>query len=253
MTFLFTEASTLPQLIYLGHPLTVSASIGSDTTSVVFSALFFYLSRYPQVYAKVVAEVRNKFPDRSSIQAGSSLESCVYLHACLSEAMRMSPPTSGSPWREVEQGGALVAGKYFPCGYDVGCCLYAVHHNESYFPDSFRFMPERWIESELTISPEQRQLAVDALKPFSLGPRACAGRSLAMLELSLTTAKILWALDFRRAKGPSGNLGEGKAGGPIGRHRIDEYQLISHITSSGKGPRLQFRHRNFDAPSSEKK
>ena len=164
--------------------------------------------------------------------------------------MRMSPPTSGSPWREVEQGGALVAGEYFPCGYDVGCCLYAVHHNEAYFPDSFRFMPERWIESDLTISPEQRQLATGALKPFSLGPRACAGKSLAILELSLTTAKVLWALDFRRAKGPFGSLGEGKPGAPVGRHRINEYQLISHITSSGKGLRLQFRQRKFEMASS---
>ena len=164
--------------------------------------------------------------------------------------MRMSPPTSGFPWREVEQGGALVAGEYFPCGYDVGCCLYAVHHNEAYFPDSFRFMPERWIESDPTISSEQRQLAAGALKPFSLGPRACAGRSLAILELSLTTEKILWALDFRRAKGPSGCLGEGKPGAPVGSHRINEYQLISHITSSGKGPRLQFRQRKFEMASS---
>ena len=164
----------------------------------------------------------------------------------------MSPPTSGSPWREVEQGGALVAGKYIPSGYDVGCCLYAVHHNESYFPDSFKFIPERWIESEPTVSPEQRRLAADALKPFSLGPRACAGRSLAMLEMSLTTAKILWALDIRRAKGPLGSMGEGKVGAPMGRHRVNEYQLISHITSAGKGPRLQFRPRKIELPSSTK-
>lgn len=220
--------------------------IGSDTTSVVFSALFFYLSRYPEAYTKVIAEIRRTFPSRSSIQAGSTLESCNYLHACLNETMRMSPPTSGSPWREVERGGALVDGKYFPAGYDVGCCLYAVHHNEAYFPNSFEFIPERWLQNEFTVLPEQHQLATNACKPFSIGPRACAGRSLAVLELSLTTAKILWGLDFRRAEGYLGSLGEGKAGAPIGRHRTNEYQLISHITSSGIGPRLQFRQRKLE-------
>ena len=162
--------------------------VHSDTTSVVLSALFFYLSHYPDVYAKIVAETRKTFPTRSSIRAGSSLESCEHLHACLNEAMRMSPPFSGSPSREVEQDRALVAGEYFPSGYDVGCCLYAVHHIEAYFPDSFRFMPERWTESELTVTPEQRLLAAGALKAFSIGPRACAGRWLAMLELSLRIA-----------------------------------------------------------------
>ena len=107
-------------------------------------------------------------------------------------------------------------------------------------------MPERWIESELTVTPKQRQLAAGALKSFSIGSGACAGRSLPMPELSLTTAKILWVLDSRRAKGPSGNLGEGRPGAPTGRHRIKEYQLISHITSSGKGPGLQFHHRKFE-------
>ena len=170
--------------------------VGSDTTSVVLSALIFYLSYYPDVHAKTVAETRKTFSTRSSIRAGSSLESCEYLHARLSEATGMSPPTSGSSWRGVEQGGVLVAGEYFPSSYDVGCCLYAMHHNEAYFPDSFRFMPERWIESELKVTTEQRQLAAGALKPFAIAPRACAGRSLAMLDLSLTTAKILWAPDF---------------------------------------------------------
>ncbi|KAM0794855.1 cytochrome P450 [Usnea florida] len=174
--------------------------VHSDTTSVVLSALFFYLSHYPDVYAKIVAETRKAFPTRSSIREGSPLESCGYRYACLNEAMRVSTPTSRSPSRKVEQGRALVAGEYFPSGSDVGCCVYAVHQKKPFFPDFFRFMPEGWIESELTVTPEQCQLAAGALKPFLIGPRACAGRWLAMLELSLTTAQILWTVDFRRAK-----------------------------------------------------
>lgn len=158
--------------------------------------------------------------------------------------MRMSPPTSGSPWREVERGGAVIAGQYIPNGFDVGCCLYAVHHNEDLFPDSYAFSPERWLPGESDSSHERRELAAKAFKPFSLGPRSCAGRSMALLELSLTMAKLLWSLDFRRAEDEGGELGEGKPGSTNGRHRLNEYQLTTHITSSGTGPRVQFRARN---------
>ena len=157
--------------------------------------------------------------------------------------MRMSPPTSGSPWREIENGGAMVAGDYVPASYDVGCCIYAIHHNEDYFPDSFTFSPERWLPTESSMSNERRELAANSFKPFSLGPRSCAGRSMALLELSLTTAKLLWSMDFRRAEDGSGELGGGRAGATNGRHRSKEYQLNTHITSSGTGPALEFRPR----------
>jgi len=155
----------------------------------------------------------------------------------------MSPPTPATPWREVEKGGAVVAGQSIPAGYDVGCCLYAVHHNEEYFPDSYTFSPERWLSEDISISYERRELATKAFKPFSLGPRSCVGRSLALLEPNLTTAKVLWSLDFRRAGGKLGNLGGGKAGATNGRHGSEEYQLTAHITSSGMGSILEFRPR----------
>jgi len=155
----------------------------------------------------------------------------------------MSPPTPATPWREVEKGGAVNAGQRIPAGFDVGCSIYAVHHNEEYFPESYILSPERWLPDNILISHERRELAVKAFRPFSLGPRSCVGRSLALLELSLTMAKLLWSLDFRRAGGEFGGLGGGKSGATNGRHRSKEYQLTAHITSSGIGPCLEFRPR----------
>lgn len=210
----------------------------------MLSALTFYLSRYSKKYDRLVREIRTTFPTEESIRGGSRLQSCTYLQACIDETMRMSPPTPGSPWREVERGGAIIAGEYIPHGYDVGSCLYAVHHNENYFPDSYAFIPERWLRGETAMSDEHYESAIKAFKPFSLGPRSCAGRSLALLEMSLTIAKLLWVSDFRRAEDQLGCLGEGRAGATYGRHRPLEYQLRAHITSSGVGPRLQFRARD---------
>ena len=203
----------------------------------------FYLSRYPKSYARVVDEIRSTFINSAEIKGGPILQSCVYLQACIDESMRISPPTTGCLWREVEQGGVTVAGLHIPTGCEIGCSTYALHHNEDYFHDSFTFSPERWLPAESKMSREQYELASRAYKPFSLGPRSCSGRAIALLQIKLTMAKLLWEMDFRPAKGELRKVGEGKIGAKDGRHRPHEYQLRTHITAVGVGPLLEFRSR----------
>ncbi len=59
----------------------------------------------------------------------------------------MSPPISGTHWREVCPGGIDLDNFHIPQGYDIGVNPYAVHHNEELFPNSYTYKPERWIVS----------------------------------------------------------------------------------------------------------
>lgn len=61
--------------------------------------------------------------------------------------MRLAPPAPGALWREVCAGGAIVDGRHIPAGYDVAVCQYAICHNADYFPDPYRFNPERFLAS----------------------------------------------------------------------------------------------------------
>lgn len=155
----------------------------------------------------------------------------------------MSPPISGTLWREVCQGGINLDGQHVPAGVDLGVNPYAVHHNEELFPDSYTFRPERWV-----VSNDNPQQSVDrmrhAFSPFSLGPRSCAGRNMAYMELTDTLARTIWNTDFRRADGPAGWIAGGEEGDKNGRHRVDEFQLHEHITCNHDGPMLQFRQRS---------
>ena len=153
----------------------------------------------------------------------------------------MSPPAVGSHWREAELEGQYVDGIFIPGGYDVGTCIYAIHHNEDYFPTSFEFLPERWLPG-YDLSEEKPAAGKEAFNPFSIGPRACIGRSVAIAEVSVTLARVIFLTDFRSDE-QLGQLGEGKPGSGYGRHREKEYQLVSHLSSWSSGPVIQFRRR----------
>jgi cytochrome P450 len=152
----------------------------------------------------------------------------------------MSPTVPGAMWREAESGGISVDGEHIPAGYDVGTCIYAVHHNEAYFGDSFSFLPDRWLSGS---AEEKLQAAQSAYNPFSFGPRGCVGRTFALIEIGITVAHVLWLMDFRMSGQEAEHLGEGKRGGVDGRDRVNEYQIYSHLTSYSYGPMLEFRKR----------
>ena len=218
--------------------------LGSDTSSTVLAALLFYLTHYPQAYAKLEKEICTSFATLENIHTGEVLNSCTYLRACIYETMRISPPAGGAMWREVDEGGALIDGIHVAAGFDVGTSMYAIHHNEAYYPDPYTFIPERWIAG-----PENRkediEMAQRAWNPFSIGPRGCIGRALALMEISLTIARLVRSLEFRKAKGPLGHVGEGHQGANNGRHRVNEFQLEDHLTSQKNGPILEFRRREI--------
>ncbi|KAL6714381.1 hypothetical protein ACLMJK_007804 [Lecanora helva] len=211
---------------------------GFETTATTLSSLFFYLANYPTAYEKLAREIRTTFSEPSEIQTGPQLQSCSYLWACIQEATRMSPAGVGVMWREAAPEGLFIDGDYVPGGYDVGTSIYAIHHNEAYFPNSFAFIPERWISgSDVEVSEDARR----AFNPFSLGPRTCIGRPLAMMEVSVAMALVLYKMDFRAVLEEYGPSGRGTAGANNGRDHVGEYQLYSHLTSYSKGPMLQFR------------
>lgn len=217
---------------------------GGDTTSVGISATFFYLSRNPATYERLVKEIRSSFRALDDIRIGSTLSSCHYLRGCIDEALRLAPPVSVPLYREAGAGGAMVRGIFVPEGYVAATHAYAIHHSEKYFPDAYSYRPERWLaDSSISVTPE----AKSAFLPFSHGPRNCAAINMAYLNLSLSVARLLWVADFR-APSYQGLAciggGDPNDKNPM-RRRVDEYQLYDIFASDKKGPMLEFRRRDI--------
>ncbi|KAL3435218.1 cytochrome P450 [Aspergillus tetrazonus] len=216
---------------------------GSDTSSTGMAATFFYLSRNPSAYDRVANEVRSVFPTPDSVCQGPKLSFCVYLRACIQEALRLAPAVSGALWREVLPGGLKIRIEGdtetldIPAGYEVGTGIWTINHNERYYPQPFSFRPERWIPEDS--GEEAVQLAKAAFATFSIGPRNCVGKGLAMIEMTLAMAAVISRFDFRRADGAAGEVGEGKGS-------FDgQFQTFWAFTSFKDGPMIQFRPRKY--------
>ena len=145
--------------------------------------------------------------------------------------------------REVLSGGIEVDGHFFAKGIEIGVPHYAIHHNETYYPEPFRYMPERWlVESEHDgQGTQQLALAQSAFCPFSIGPRGCVGKIMAYQEMMTVLARMLWEFDLRLERGSK--VGEGFETGVEGRRRRDEYQLYDNFASRSDGPMMEVRRR----------
>lgn len=211
---------------------------GSDTTSTSLASTFFYLVHSgPSVLEKLKNEITAAFggiENLEEIRSGPKLNACVYLRACVDEAMRLSPPVGGLLPREVLSGGLEIDGHQIPAGTVVGTPTYAIHHNQAYFPNPFEYVPERWISNSESAasqtSADAITLAKSAFCPFSIGPRGCIGKNLAYTELLITVARTVCLYDMRVAQGQK--TGGGSQDGEIGRRRPGEFQLWDTFTSN---------------------
>jgi cytochrome P450 len=73
----------------------------------------------------------------------------------------------------------------------VGAPPYCAYHHAEFFAEPESFHPERWTDDPKFASDKRH-----AFHPFQLGPRACAGINIAMAEMQLLIAKMLFHFDL---------------------------------------------------------
>ncbi|KAJ4987025.1 fatty acid synthase alpha subunit reductase, partial [Stagonosporopsis vannaccii] len=202
---------------------------GTDTSSVAISAFFYYTAHHPEAYARMAAEVRSKFASATDIQPGAALTSCVYLRACIDEAMRLAPPVAAPLWRSTISAD-VVNGVPVPAGTDVGTSIYSVQRSPAFFSNPNTFTPERWLPEYETSIP--LELSKKAFHPFSLGTRGCIGKHLAYMEITTVLAQIAHRSDWKLASDADSTV---------------DFKLGGHFTSFKTGPFLQFRVRSKHA------
>lgn len=218
---------------------------GSDTSSIILSAIFFYVTNNPRIYMKLTHEIRSVFSNVEEIVQGPDLLSrCHYLRACIDETLRMAPAGPSELPREVLPGGTFIDGDFYPAGTIVGTPNWAMGRNEEHYGDAYTFRPERWLVSndlETLNTEEDVRTLKRGLHTFLKGPGDCVGQKVAMLELSLTVARVLWRMDVRLA--PDTNVGAGHPNMGWGQRDKRQYMLRDAYITLREGPILQFKAR----------
>ena len=106
--------------------------IPPDTTSVALASCFFYLLRNPATLSKLTSEIQSHFAKVEDIEPGSQYSSCLYLHACVDEAMRLSPPVPTGPPREVLACEIIIDDIRDPEGTVLSVPTYVIQRSEKY-------------------------------------------------------------------------------------------------------------------------
>ncbi|CAH8313175.1 unnamed protein product [Eruca vesicaria subsp. sativa] len=163
---------------------------GRDTSSSALTWFFWLLSNHPKVMSKIRQEIKTNFDP-------TDLEKLVYLHAALSESMRLYPPVPFNH-KSPAKSDVLPSGHKVEADSKIVICMYALGRMRSVWgEDALDFKPERWIleNGGLKREPSSKYLV------FNAGPRTCMGKHLALLQMKMVAVEIIQNYDFKVVEG----------------------------------------------------
>ncbi|KAL6640915.1 hypothetical protein ACP70R_019096 [Stipagrostis hirtigluma subsp. patula] len=168
---------------------------GRDTSSVALAWFFWLLGKNPAVEAKILEEIDGIVAARKAT-AGEVEEELVfqpeevkrmeYLHAALSEALRLYPSVPVDH-KEVVEDEVFPDGTVLKKGTKVIYAMYAMGRMESIWGEDCReYKPERWLRDGRFMSESAYKFTA-----FNGGPRLCLGKDFAYYQMKFAAASIL--------------------------------------------------------------
>ncbi|XP_020184546.1 alkane hydroxylase MAH1 [Aegilops tauschii subsp. strangulata] len=186
----------------------ISLMLGArDTISTTLTWTFYNLAQN----SNIVTIIRNELSPIASRKMASGLgamlifepdetKSLLYLAAALYETLRLYPPAP------VERKTAA-ANDFMPSGHEVHAgdtifiCLHSMGRMETLWgKDCLDYNPARWLSEDgnsLIYAPSHKFLA------FNSGPRMCLGKDIAMMQMKIIIATVVWNFDVQMVEGQS--------------------------------------------------
>ena len=156
-----------------------------ETVSTTLEWLLLYMGKYPQVQARLQAEIDAEIGTTEQPQL-SDRPKTPYVYAVIQELLRFSSvgPLGAVFHRALED--------THLCGYKISKNtllignFYGVHYDSEVWGDPDIFRPERFLSVDGTVNKNMVAMTV----PFSVGKRSCIGESLARDQIYLYVTSI---------------------------------------------------------------
>ncbi|CAD6243294.1 unnamed protein product [Miscanthus lutarioriparius] len=174
---------------------------GRETTSSALTWFFWLLSSRPAVAARVLAEVRAAREASTGTRPGEplgfdALRGMHYLHAALTESMRLYPPAPIDS-QSCAADDTLPDGTHVGKGWSVTYSAYAMGRLPAIWGDDCaEYRPERWLGDDGAFRPE----SPFRYTVFHAGPRMCLGKEMAYVQMKSVVASVLeeFVVDVRK-------------------------------------------------------
>ncbi|XP_043480613.1 cytochrome P450 9e2-like [Leptopilina heterotoma] len=163
---------------------------GFATSATVMGFVAHELAVNPEIQDKLREEVDHFTKEENGEISYDTLSKMKYLDMVISETLRKYPPNAMMDRLCVKK---YTLPKATPDSKEytiepnsmIWLPIYALHHDEKYFPDPEKFDPERFNdENKDKINPY-------AYIPFGVGPRKCIGNRFALMEIKILFVHLL--------------------------------------------------------------
>ncbi|XP_039128028.1 cytochrome P450 94A1-like [Dioscorea cayenensis subsp. rotundata] len=163
---------------------------GRETTSSALSWFFWLISLNTTVEDKIIQEIssiRARKADDKEVFEFEELREMHYLHASITEAMRLYPPVPVNSAMCMNDD-VLPDGSVIKKGMFMAYNSYAMGRMESIWgKDCLEFKPERWLDNNGVFRPESPY----KYPVFHAGPRMCLGKEMAYIQMKSIVACVL--------------------------------------------------------------
>ncbi|MCD7464691.1 hypothetical protein HAX54_053238 [Datura stramonium] len=169
--------------------------IGSiDTTATSIDWIFFELLRHPKIMKKLQKELEQIVGIDRMVEE-SDLEKLEYLDMVIKEGFRLHPIAPLLiPHESIED--CKIDGFDIPRGSRILVNIWAIGRDPEVWPEPEKFMPERFVGSNVDLHGRDFQLL-----PFGSGRRSCPGLQLGLTIVRLVLAQLVHCFDWELPNG----------------------------------------------------